>query len=438
MSRTMPKKSTKSLLRNEQGSVAIWLAGSLAMLMGVGALVVDVGNLYALDNRLQTAADAAALAAASQLPDADNVRSVATAITAQNLPPEIHGTALVSSDVELGQWDSGTKVFAAGVNPLNAVRVTVRRTSASGNAAPTFFAKVLGKDSVDIVAQAVYASGRATGCLVALDPDASEAIKINSNATITANGCAVQVNSSDEKAVIVDGSSDLTAEATYINGDYDGPESSYTPQPTTGAPTVSDPLAGLPPPPEADDPCDETSRTYDAGVTVTITPGVYCESLEISDDSTATLQAGTYIFRDGDLIVNSNSAITGDGVFMYFTGTNKPSLVLNANSHADLSAPTTGPYAGILIFQDRNVEDGSEHMFNSDASSSFLGTIYVPNGMIKINSGTTMSSTAPYTSIIARTFDIDSGSDLVLNSDYEATDVPLPAGLAGSNGGLVY
>ena len=31
-----------------------------------------------------------------------------------------------------------------------------------------------------------------------------------------------------------------------------------------------------------------------------------------------------------------------------------------------------------------------------------------------------------------------SDSSLVLNSDYEATDVPLPAGLAGSNGGLVY
>ena len=112
-------------------------------------------------------------------------------------------------------------------------------------------------------------------------------------------------------------------------------------------------------------------------------------------------------------------------------------LILNSGSHADLSAPTTGPYAGILVYQDRNDKDGSIHLLNSDADSVFIGTIYVPNGRIKINSGTTLSGTAPYTNFIARTFEIDANSGIVLNTDYAATDVPVPAGLATTNSRLV-
>ena len=153
----MARKMLKSLLRNEEGSVAIWAAGSMVMLIGFAALAVDAGHFYALDNQLQNAADAAALAAVGELNDANEARAIAMNITAQNLPPEDHGTALTSSDVEIGQWDADAKVFTAGLNPPSAVRVTVRRTAVSGNAAPTFFGKLLGHDSVDILAQAVAA-----------------------------------------------------------------------------------------------------------------------------------------------------------------------------------------------------------------------------------------------------------------------------------------
>jgi hypothetical protein len=51
----------------ERGSVAVLMALALTMLLGFAALVVDVGLSWAARAEAQTAADAAALAGASQL-----------------------------------------------------------------------------------------------------------------------------------------------------------------------------------------------------------------------------------------------------------------------------------------------------------------------------------------------------------------------------------
>ncbi len=76
------------------------------------------------------------------------------------------------------------------------------------------------------------------------------------------------------------------------------------------------------------------------------------------------------------------------------------------------------------------------HLINSDSASSLEGTVYLPNGEVKINSGSTLGGPASYSIFIAKQYEINSGSSLVLNSDYEDSDVPLPAGL-GENSRLV-
>jgi hypothetical protein len=56
-------------MRDENGAVAVIVAILLFLLFGVGALAVDVGNLYWERRQLQTAADAAAFSAAQELVD---------------------------------------------------------------------------------------------------------------------------------------------------------------------------------------------------------------------------------------------------------------------------------------------------------------------------------------------------------------------------------
>ena len=54
--------------RGESGQVFVFVAVILTALVGMAALVVDVGSWYQAQRKLQTAADAAALAGAQELP----------------------------------------------------------------------------------------------------------------------------------------------------------------------------------------------------------------------------------------------------------------------------------------------------------------------------------------------------------------------------------
>ncbi len=54
----------------------------------------------------------------------------------------------------------------------------------------------------------------------------------------------------------------------------------------------------------------------------------------------------------GNLTINGNATVTGTGVTFYFT--NGATISVSGSASLQLTAPTTGPYAGILFFQDPN------------------------------------------------------------------------------------
>jgi len=61
-------KGLLARMRGESGQAFVFVAVILTGLIGMSALVVDVGSWYRADRKLQTAADAAALAGAQELP----------------------------------------------------------------------------------------------------------------------------------------------------------------------------------------------------------------------------------------------------------------------------------------------------------------------------------------------------------------------------------
>jgi len=67
------KRAINQLFREERGNIIVITAMSMAFLMGVTAMVVDVGYLYNERRQLQNTADAAALAGARELIDGSDV-----------------------------------------------------------------------------------------------------------------------------------------------------------------------------------------------------------------------------------------------------------------------------------------------------------------------------------------------------------------------------
>ena len=86
-------RSIWSKIKNETGQSIILVALMLVVLCGTAALVVDLGTAYVQKGQLQNAADAAALAAAHDLPNATTARNTAESYAMKNGIEAGHTTA---------------------------------------------------------------------------------------------------------------------------------------------------------------------------------------------------------------------------------------------------------------------------------------------------------------------------------------------------------
>lgn len=129
-------------LRSESGQVVpLTMIVMLGVLLGICALVMDVGAWFESGRKLQSVADAAALAAAQDLPG-----SPGTAVADAQSYAQMNGRPLTSGPVISSSQSANDTV-------------TVSTTAQ----APLFFARVLGINSVTVHAHAVAAvSGAST------------------------------------------------------------------------------------------------------------------------------------------------------------------------------------------------------------------------------------------------------------------------------------
>jgi len=130
----------KKNISNERGQVVIIVALLLVSLLGMTALVVDVGSIYEERRQTQTVADAAALAGAQDLPE-DPGQAIQTAIAYADL----NGVAITEDNIQIYE--------TYGV-PNDTITVTPTDVNA-----PLFFARVLGVNSVTVNATATAVAG---------------------------------------------------------------------------------------------------------------------------------------------------------------------------------------------------------------------------------------------------------------------------------------
>jgi Flp pilus assembly protein TadG len=130
--------------------------------VGVAAMAVDTGLMYSAKSELQKAADASALAAASQLSAKRNVsQAVLSEASKFALANKITGTGahMLSSDVAMGNAvlnaTTGKYDFTPNQAPYNAVNVKLRRDqTVSDGPISLAFGKMLGVNSASMHASA--------------------------------------------------------------------------------------------------------------------------------------------------------------------------------------------------------------------------------------------------------------------------------------------
>ena len=270
-------------------------------------------------------------------------------------------------------------------------------------------------------------AGSENVCVIALNSANSETLSVTKASSVVANNCAIYSNSMHARAVLSDANSVIGATNIYTSGGYNGPAASFKPSPVIDAPAIADPLVDRVEPVSGG--CTKKNFFATSG-SITLHPGTYCGGIDIAGKTKVTLMPGVYIVKDGPFYLCANATMTGQNVGFYFEG-NKSFFEFCASTQVNLTAPKTGPMAGILFFEQRSATPGRLFAIRSKDAEKFEGTVYLPNGKLLIEKSSRLGQASNWTAIIANEIEVDSGPMLEINSDYGASDIPVPNGIEG-------
>ncbi len=257
--------------------------------------------------------------------------------------------------------------------------------------------------------------------IIVLDRTAGGALSLSGNASINIAG-AVYVDSNSSTALAVSGNAQIKASAINVTGQVKkSGNASLSPVPVTGAPVAADPLAGVAIPVASTlGLSSKGSLSLSGNSTQTIGPGVYSK-ISLSGAASLTLNPGVYVITGGGFTVSGNAsvsvfgpanAVTGTGVMIYNAGSGYNlatgadggsfgAITLSGNGAIKLAPPSTGAYAGILIFQAR--DNPKALSVSGNALQGVTGVIYAPAAQLAESGNAQIGSTSNPISIVVHT-----------------------------------
>jgi Putative Flp pilus-assembly TadE/G-like len=390
----------------EAGQTLVFVALGMVMLGAILGLAIDLGYMRFLKRQMQTAADSAAIAGAAEINYGD-VTSAAKADAASNgFTDGTNGVTVTVNNPPASGPNQGLSGY---------VEVLISKNQ------PTFFIRIVpgGATNSTVQARAVGYLGSAKGCMYSLQSSPGGMTigtpgRHGGGVDVTAQNCAIIDNGN----LTVNGRADnVSASAIGVAGTVNRSRSSITPTPQQGMVPASDPLAFLPTQNPGN--CDFTNFSINSGTQI-LSQGVYCGGINITGTANVTFNSGLYIMMpngitNNGLIISGSGNVSGNGVTFY-NGANSGAVSITNTATVSLTAPTSGNYAGVLIFQDPN--NGLNATVDGGNNSLFQGALYFPN----LNTTLTIDdigSSAAYTILVAGSLDIR-GNNNTIGSNYSS------------------
>lgn len=408
------------------GQTLILFTLAILPILGIIGLVVDIGWAYYRKEVAKTASDAAANAAAMAALIAGgggsvncSTAGVACYSTAYVCPANPTGTDSISVGCKYaalnGFSTSATQSvsFQAGVGtPPGSTGISVGYWVIANvsEQIPQTFSSVLGFPTATITAQSrsgdQNAAAGSGGCVFALAPSGSGTLSMSGSSTLQ-SACGVQVNSNATNALTLSGSSTITttgvAKTRVVGGWTSGGSSMVSPSPITGNAAMSDPWEPMPAP-SVGACTDGGNGLRLSGATQTLNPGVICGGLSLTSSSTLNLSPGLHIIKAG-IGLTGSSQITGTGVTIYLVS---GGISSSGSSRFQITAPTSGTWQGVAIFQARDNTNGAT--LTGSTNQVINGLVYLPAANLAFTGGN--STTATNTTLAANTISL-SGSTFI-------------------------
>lgn len=360
-----------------RGAVVLLVLLALTAILGLAALSIDAGNLFATRRSSQNAADSAAEAAALQLyrdfqDDGGrdtNGKAEASALAAAAL----HGYGDGESSVDV-HIPPVTGQFAGR---LGFVEVEVKRNEAA------IFSSIFGAIDSDVPARAVAAGTMvpSRAGLLVLEPRKGHALRLLGRDSSLKVAGDVFVNSTSKMALRVTRSGQVEADHVFVTGKIERrSKRNIEGEATTGVDPTPDPYADLPAPPSSPPRSADDYRTVVDGQNVyDLVPGTY-GSLRFSKNDVVRMAPGIYEIGGG-MTLRGNPSLEAYGVTLYFP--TRKTLKLDSTNFVKLTPPLSGQYAGFSVFVDPSAKGTVE--FKREASLEIDGVIYAPNCEVRVN-----------------------------------------------------
>src|SRR2546426_10653552 len=265
-----------------RGQVLAMAAFSLIALCALVGLAADTGSFFDYKRKMQTAADAAALAGAEQLRRVGNgqIVSAADAAAASNgFTNNVSGTSIaVHIPPSSGYYTSDGSYVEAIISQTR----------------PTLFMGILGLPSAKVSARAVAGVQDSPNCIYALGQTGTGLGTHGSGSSLSA-ACGIVVNSRAAGALNA-GSGAVFGTSVAITGTYSGSCSTSDPSGCrTAVPPLPDPLAQLADPQFSGCDFGEPTPVKVSGGVGSLNPRVYCKGIRITSGASVAVHPGRYI-----------------------------------------------------------------------------------------------------------------------------------------------
>jgi hypothetical protein len=381
----MLSKHLHRLREDQRGTVAVIMGFLIIPLVGALGIAFEVSNWYMNKRSMQNAADAAALAAATN--GGANYDVEAKAVAAQyGFVDGVNNITVAASNAATCPSGGSTcySVTISGAVPLLVSQIVGYRGDVTLNGAP---AKQLGSSAL-----AGPINTPTSFCLLALGPQgiqtngapkANLQCNVMSNSGATCNGhdlnapigAAHNTNSGcgDKKYSNVPAAADTYA-ALASNIPADSCGGSYPQKPgKKGTPLpASNKWSG--------------SKSLPSGDTK------ICGDLQLTGDvtiDTGGSGAALTIFN-GQLDTNGYTISTtnGSGLTVVFSGDNSGSYTHapTGGGTFDITAPTNGPWSGVAIYQDPKLTSGVDISAAGNTPAwEITGMVYLPNSSVTLS-----------------------------------------------------
>lgn len=379
-----------------RGTVVVVVAVCLVAMLAAVALSLDGGIMMDKRRQAQCAADSAALAAANDLYKSWFITSSAYGSQFQGLDPNGTARAAALAEAKANGYEDGVNGCTVTVNiPPQSGPFKNKPTHTEviiSHSQPRLFSKLFGSgDDITYGARAVSRGRRGgiSNAILVLSPDKKSALNAGGNGTITVTGAPIQVNSTDSEAMIANGGGSLTAPQFLVGGSpgYTTPGGgSFTGTIVPNSEPIPDPLAYLPPPNYNSLIVRRTNKLQHSGNgTDTLLPGIYQGGISITG-GTVILSPGIYYMDGGGFSLGGSGNLFGEGVMIYNAPqSNSDTISIAGQGTVVLSPMLTGPYQGILIFQDRTSTAPVSVSGSSGAIMTITGTFYCASAPLNVS-----------------------------------------------------